>query len=128
VAIVPEIKLGIFITSTNGGKLSCKLIPVILTFVCWKMSDADDSTESIFTQPAMKNYLLPAFLAVLWREQETPPLPANYKTFTGLYRLSDSIFNTIDWQVFEDHGVLYASYVVGDYYVGVLVGSCSILY
>jgi len=90
VAIVPELKLGIFISVTCG--------------------QTDDSTLSAFTIPSM-DILLPRFINTLWSKQPAVPLPSNYQVFTGLYHLEDTIYNTIDWQVYQKGGSLFGSYV-----------------
>jgi len=101
VAVVPEIQLGIFIAASTDS------LP--------------DETSTAYTYPALTKILIPAFLRALDRARPAPPFPPNWKAFVGLYRISDGIFNSIDFQVFGNQTRLWGSYVsgtwTGDYVV-----------
>jgi len=94
VAVVPEIKLGIFIAGTSN------YLP-------------GDDTSTAYTFPSLANILIPAFLSALDKVQPPLPFPSNWKSFVGLYRLSDGIFNSIDFQVYSNGTKLLGSYLVG---------------
>jgi len=92
-AVIPEIKLGLFIVATDGV--------------------ADDDTRSIFTIPVM-NIILPIFLDVLQAAQTPLPIPSTPDKYTGLYMLTDTMYNTIGYQVYSLGNAMFGSYVVGD--------------
>eukprot|EP01113_Clastostelium_recurvatum_P024136 TRINITY_DN2880_c0_g1_i1.p1 TRINITY_DN2880_c0_g1~~TRINITY_DN2880_c0_g1_i1.p1 ORF type:complete len:521 (-),score=101.55 TRINITY_DN2880_c0_g1_i1:14-1576(-) len=94
VAIVPEIKLGIFISVTTDS------LP-------------NDPSSTAYTFPAMSSILIPALFDALEPLQPQNPLPPNWKAFIGLYKLSATVFNSGEFQVYlaKDSSYLMASYV-----------------
>eukprot|EP01113_Clastostelium_recurvatum_P034394 TRINITY_DN4662_c0_g1_i1.p1 TRINITY_DN4662_c0_g1~~TRINITY_DN4662_c0_g1_i1.p1 ORF type:complete len:510 (+),score=103.43 TRINITY_DN4662_c0_g1_i1:35-1564(+) len=89
VAIIPELKIGIFISVT--------------------LDDTPDNT--VYTFPSLSDILAPAFMQQLWSVQPPLPLPANWKALVGLYR-ADPKDPSDGFQVYlKDNSYLMASNV-----------------
>jgi len=88
VALVPPIKLGVFIVGT---------------------ADNDDSTESMLTEPVM-NMLIPVFTELLWSLQPVIPLPPKASLFTGLYEYLDPVDGNSFLEVYISGKVMYSAF------------------
>jgi len=93
-AIVPDIKLGIFHVAT--------------------VSDTTD--ESVWTIPAL-NILIPAFMEALTALQPKPTLPPNWQSYTGIYLMSPPSSQYYE-QIYVSNSAMYLASLVDNRLVG----------
>jgi len=88
IALAPPLKLGVFCVGTT---------------------DADDSSQSILTQPVLSLIATP-LASLLWTLQQNISLPPNAAVFTGIYSYPDPIDGIALFQVYITDGQMYSKF------------------